>query len=190
MPDLTPKIAIFTLSFAWMVSWLIAAWWVRRVAERPAYGSEALHLSVTIAGCVLLFGLNRDAEGLTGPLGWAMVGVAAGGYLFCWWARLHLGTLWSGSVTRKDDHYIVESGPYGLVRHPIYTGLIVSLVALAVAEATSVALVGAGLVALGFYIKARLEERFLREQLGPEAYDGYRHRVPMLIPWRLVVPAR
>ena len=48
------------------------------------------------------------------------------GLAFCWWARLHLGAMWSGTVTRKDDHHIVDTGPYGLVRHPIYTGLIFS----------------------------------------------------------------
>ena len=48
------------------------------------------------------------------------------GFLFAWWARLHLGRLWSGTVTRKADHRIVDTGPYAIVRHPIYTGLLAS----------------------------------------------------------------
>ena len=46
------------------------------------------------------------------------------GILFAWWVRIHLGRLWSGAITRKEGHRVVDSGPYGLVRHPIYTGLL------------------------------------------------------------------
>jgi protein-S-isoprenylcysteine O-methyltransferase Ste14 len=58
------------------------------------------------------------------------------------------------------------------VRHPIYTGLIVALAATA-----------AALLAIGFWLKARAEERFLSAELGAEAYGAYRRRVPMLIPF-------
>jgi len=69
------------------------------------------------------------------------------------------------------------------VRHPIYTGLIIALLATAVTEATPVALLGAVLIALGLWVKARAEERFLLSELGPEAYESYRRRVPMLVPF-------
>src|SRR5438445_12979167 len=48
-----------------------------------------------------------------------------------WWARIHLGRLWSSNVTRKKNHHVVDSGPYGIVRHPIYTGVIVASIATA-----------------------------------------------------------
>ena len=48
----------------------------------------------------------------------------------------HLGRLWSGSITRKEGHRVVDTGPYALVRHPIYTGLIFALLATAIAQAT------------------------------------------------------
>ena len=104
-----------------------------------------------------------------------------------WWARLHLGRLWSSGVTRKDGHHIVDSGPYAIVRHPIYTGLIGATAAAAIQAGTVAALAGVAVLSLGFWIKARLEERFLRGELGAEAYDSYRRRVPMLI-WFLAVP--
>ena len=93
---------------------------------------------------------------------------------------LHARQLWSAFVTRKAGHRIVDTGPYGIVRHPIYTGIILAAVALAIIKGTVVAITGALLTALGFWVKARLEEGFLREQLGAEAYDAYRRRVPML----------
>jgi len=70
-----------------------------------------------------------------------------------------------------------------MVRHPIYTGLILALLATAVAEATITALIGAALVIFGIYLKASSEERFLRVELGPDVYDSYRRRIPMLIPF-------
>jgi protein-S-isoprenylcysteine O-methyltransferase Ste14 len=69
------------------------------------------------------------------------------------------------------------------VRHPIYTGLIIALLATAATEATRVALLGALLVALGLWVKARAEEYFLLSELGLEAYASYRRRVPMLVPF-------
>ena len=86
-------------------------------------------------------------------------------------------------MTRKDDHRIIDTGPYRLVRHPIYTGLITAAFALAVQVETPLALAGALFIALGFWLKARLEERFLREELGAADYDAYAARTPMLIPF-------
>ena len=169
---------------------MIAARWSARIVGRPMFGSQTLYNLITFAGVALLFTRFDSVRGLTGPLGWLMVGGVVAGFVFCWWARLHLGAMWSGTVTRKDDHHIVDTGPYSLVRHPIYTGLIVSALAQAVLVARLSAFAGAALMALGFYVKARLEESFLRQELGPEAYDAYRVRVPMLIPWKVGAASR
>jgi protein-S-isoprenylcysteine O-methyltransferase Ste14 len=115
--------------------------------------------------------------------GWTMVGLAVCGFVFCWWARLHLGRLWSGTVTRKEGHRVVDTGPYALVRHPIYTGLLAAAIATAALKATPLAVAGTLLIAVGLVLKAQLEEKFLREELGAESYDAYRRRVPMLVPF-------
>ncbi len=112
-----------------------------------------------------------------------MPALCIAGFAFAWWARLHLGKLWSAFVTRKTDHRIIDTGPYAIVRHPIYTGIILAMFAVAVLKGTIYTIAGAIIGAFGFWIKARLEERFLRQQLGAEAYDAYRRRVPMLIPF-------
>ena len=115
--------------------------------------------------------------------GYALAGVALAGILFTWWGRIHLGRLWSSAITRKEGHRVVDSGPYAIVRHPIYTGLIAAIVATAAAQATVSGLIGAALVAVGLGLKARAEERFLTAELGPEAYGPYCRRVPMLVPF-------
>ena len=54
-------------------------------------------------------------------------------------------------------------------------------------RATAETLLGAALVATGIFVKAKIEEAFLREQLGREAYDTYARRVPMLVPFARVI---
>ena len=111
-----------------------------------------------------------------------MFALVVAGLAFAWWARLHLGSLWSSSVTKKADHRIVDTGPYRLVRHPIYTGFLLSIAATAGQLGTAYAVAGVLFFVAGFWIKARLEERFLRVELGEGDYDAYRRRVPMLLP--------
>jgi protein-S-isoprenylcysteine O-methyltransferase Ste14 len=78
---------------------------------------------------------------------------------------------------------VVDTGPYAIVRHPIYTGIIIASAATAVLRGTALAWLGACVMTIGWVIKARMEERFLREQLGAAAYDDYARRVPMLSPF-------
>jgi len=96
---------------------------------------------------------------------------------------IQLGALFSGFVVVQKEHHLVTDGCYRWVRHPIYTGIIIALVATAATEATPMAVLGAVLIAIGLWVKARAEERFLLAELGPGAYESYRHRVPMLIPF-------
>ena len=78
---------------------------------------------------------------------------------------------------------MIDTGPYAIVRHPIYTGIILAAFATAAIKGTVFALAGAAIMTLGFWIKARLEERFLRQELGAAGYDAYSRRVPMLVPF-------
>ena len=93
----------------------------------------------------------------------------------------------SNTITRKEGHRIIDTGPYGLVRHPIYTGLIGGMLATSVAVGTVTAMLGAALISLGMWQKARMEEGFLTKELGADAYGPYCRRVPMLVPF---LPAR
>jgi protein-S-isoprenylcysteine O-methyltransferase Ste14 len=180
--------ALFAAWGAWAVSWGAAALWSSRAVRRAGFAAEALYRIGLAVGAVMLL---TPAWGIWTPRlweigaapGWGLVALAVLGFAFCWWARLHLGRLWSGSVTRKPDHIIVQSGPYGLVRHPIYTGLLLAIFATAAAEGTLLALAGTLVITASLYIKARLEERFLAAELGAAAYEAYRRRVPMLVPF-------
>lgn len=175
---------------AWFVSWLAAAGWSDRSVKRPAVQRELPYRLVIVAGIIFLFGTYRHQAAFEvvlwqtkATLGWAMVALAVMGFLFMWWARIHLGTLWSSGVRIKAHHRVVDTGPYALVRHPIYTGIIVAGFATAVLRGTALAFLGATILTVSWYVKASLEERFLREELGAADYDAYAQRVPMLVPF-------
>ena len=89
---------------------------------------------------------------------------------------------WSGTVTLKQDHSLTRTGPYRLVRHPIYTGILTALLGSAIAEAERRGFAGLALIILAFLRKIAIEERFLIAQFG-EAYARYRAEVSALIPW-------
>ena len=184
-----PAILFIAAWLAWGLSWIVAAAWTARTERTAAKAQVWLYRLLVLAGAILLFHRSSQAlgaerlwsVGLAG--GYALAGLAIAGFLFTWWARLHLGRLWSAAITRKEGHRIIDTGPYGLVRHPIYTGLLLATLATAVAEATIPALAGFGLITLGLWLKARLEETFLAEELGAQTYGDYRRRVPMLLPF-------
>jgi protein-S-isoprenylcysteine O-methyltransferase Ste14 len=113
---------------------------------------------------------------------WALFGLTLTGFAFCWWARAHLGRLWSGFTTLKEDHRIIDSGPYALVRHPIYSGIIFSSLMTTLLNANAVSFLGWVSLIVGIVMIAKLEEHFLRQQLDAQAYDDYSRRVPMLVP--------
>ena len=116
-------------------------------------------------------------------LNWILVALTTAGFLFAWWARIHLGRLWSDRVVKKAGHHVVDTGPYHFVRHPIYLGVILAAFATAIEKETSFALLGAAIITLAFYTKARREERFLRAELGENAYEAYARKTAMLVPF-------
>lgn len=171
----------------WVVTWVVAALWARRTVSEAPRSSFRLQLLIATAGFVCLFIETRFRWHIMwtvgGVFGWLLVALVAAGFAFAWWARIYLGPLWSGGIVRREGHRIVDTGPYALVRHPIYTGLMISAFAFATIKATPLAFLGACLLTLGFGLKARIEERFLAAELGEADYAAYRARVPMLVPF-------
>jgi protein-S-isoprenylcysteine O-methyltransferase Ste14 len=184
-----PRLAFGLIWLAWLVSWILAAFWANRTEKRAFTWQTVIYQIAILVGAALLSPwmerrLHMQRLWHVGYAGaWLLVLLTLAGLLFAWWARIHLGRLWSGSITRKEGHRVVDTGPYALVRHPIYTGLIFALFMTAIAVATIGALVGAALIAFGLSFKAQIEERFLTAELGADAYGAYRRRVPMLIPF-------
>lgn len=185
---MSPTTVVGYVWFGWLVSWRLAALWQERIAKRAPTTSEIAYRLLSIIGACLLVGVAGRYTGAhlylwMLPIGgcWTSAAVVVVGLAFSWWARLHIGRLWSSGVSRKAEHHVVTTGPYGLVRHPIYSGLMLSVLATAVLLGTVAAWLGAATLGVGFYVKARLEEGFLRLELG-QAYGEYAEHVGMLVP--------
>jgi protein-S-isoprenylcysteine O-methyltransferase Ste14 len=174
---------------AWIVSWVVASFWSGRTKKHVRTRDSFVYRVPILLGAVLFSPWTARALGETriydpGNFGtYALAIVVLLGISFTWWARIHLGRFWSNAITQKEDHRIVDTGPYGLVRHPIYAGLILAILATGAAVATWSSLIGALLISFGQWQKARMEEGFLTAELGPEAYGPYCRRVPMIVPF-------
>ena len=184
-----PSLILDVIWIVWLMSWILASFWSGLVQRRIATSETWIYRTGLIIGGILLVPYVSNALGETplwsvGPGGTFLLALLMmAGLGFTWSARVYLGRLWSSAITRKEGHRIVDTGPYALVRHPIYSGIIVGLIATAAAEPTRPALLGAAFVILGLYLKARFEERFLSDELGVEDYGAYCRRVPMMIPF-------
>ena len=178
------------LWLAWAIYWWIAARAVKPVARRESVASRLGHiLPLAVAALLLMLpsmpgwpGERFLAPGTAGCLGGVLLLLA--GLLLCIWARRVLGGNWSGTVTLKHDHEIVRHGPYRLVRHPIYTGLLLMFLGSALARGEWRGLVAVVIAFAALWRKLRLEERWLGESFGP-AYAEYRESTWALIPYVL-----
>ncbi len=178
---------IALLWLAWLALW--AAWSVgtKQTVRRESRASRLAYHLPLLAGAIL-FALPRLGGWLALRLLprsalWLWVGTAlvAAGLGFAVAARAYLGRNWSGIVTLKQGHELIRTGPYRLVRHPIYTGMLLAFVGTAVARGDVRGLVALALVTASFLFKLRVEERFMAEQF-PQEYPGYKARTPALIP--------
>lgn len=120
---------------------------------------------------------------LPGPLVWAGVGLTLAGIGIAIWSASTLGRHFDVEVQVHRGHEVIRSGPYGIVRHPIYSGLGLHYLGACLATGNVVLIAGTLVVTIpGLYLRARAEEELLRSELG-EPYDRYVRDVPMLLPF-------
>jgi protein-S-isoprenylcysteine O-methyltransferase Ste14 len=96
-------------------------------------------------------------------------------------ARVYLGRNWGMPMSRKEDPELITTGPYALLRHPIYTGMMIAMLGSAIGGSINWVL---PLVAGGAYFiySATREEELMRAQF-PDAYPPYMRRTWMLLPF-------
>ncbi len=167
---------------AFWIYWLAAAFSTKR--GRVAWNGE-LRIRAVIAIVVVLLlrvgalrggGLNSDPW--RAGIGLVLFGLGLG---FAVWARLHIGRNWGTPMSQKDDPELVTSGPYALVRHPIYSGILLAGVASALALDWNWLLMVV-LTGIYFIYSANVEERHLTK-VFPVDYPLYRHSTKMLVPF-------
>jgi protein-S-isoprenylcysteine O-methyltransferase Ste14 len=189
MTTLGPSTCIIipALWAAWMSLWLVAVVNTKPTRWREPAGSQALHVLPLLACAALLAAPRALPPILTarfmppGPLLPALGALlVAAGLGLALWARWCLGRNWSGVVTLKQDHALIRTGPYRIIRHPIYTGLLLALIgtAAAIGEWRGVLAVACALI--GLLWKIGIEEGRM-QQTFPE-YEEYRRHTAALIP--------
>jgi protein-S-isoprenylcysteine O-methyltransferase Ste14 len=174
---------VFAVAWAgfWLY-WLVAAFSMKRgrVPWSRDLGVRALILVVVIllirVGAFRDHGLNTD-PGRAG-LGLVLLALGLG---FAIWARVHIGRNWGTPMTEKEQPELVTSGPYRLVRHPIYSGILVAGVGTAVALSW-LWLIAVALAGIYFVYSATVEEHYMTEQF-PDAYPMYKRSTKMLVPF-------
>jgi protein-S-isoprenylcysteine O-methyltransferase Ste14 len=177
---------ILVIWYAIGALWLVMAFNTKRTIQRRGFTVRVVFLVLVVS---FLFRSHSNANEIhdllwtaTPTLAWLGVAFMVVGASFGVWARFTIGTNWSGAVTLKEDHELIQRGPYALVRHPIYTALFTMLLGSAMAYGqyeTAVIFVVAVVV---FTIKMRAEERLMTEAF-PDEYPEYRRRVKAIIPF-------
>ena len=180
--------AIGSCWVVFIVFWLIAALQTKRTVERQDLTSRLQHGIPVFVGAWLLLKGTSDP----GPLGDRVLphtvpflalalAITVAGLALALWARVTLGRNWSGIVTFKENHELIRHGPYGHVRHPIYSAILMMILGTAMSIGTLGALVGIPLIVLGVWLKLRQEEALMSEHF-PSEYPSYRSQVKALIP--------
>ena len=179
-------------SVCWIVIWVY--WSFGAPRRRPSKRKVARTFTVLNTGLLylsfLLVWLGRSVPGSRGLLvvPQAILIYVAGtvftiiGVVFAIWSRQLLSTNWSGAVAITEGQQFIRSGPYAIVRHPIYTGLLLALFGTTLVASTIGSLLGFVLAILSLWQKAAIEEQFLVVEFG-ERYINYQREVKFLIPF-------
>jgi protein-S-isoprenylcysteine O-methyltransferase Ste14 len=174
--------------FVWAAIWLVLSFWRKSVKKRETAEERLRHIAPMLVGFWLLFGRVRTISWFeqmviprTEGVLWSGLALTALGVLVSVWARLALGSNWSGVVTLKDNHELIRNGPYRWIRHPIYTGMLMSSAGTAIVDGRLRCWSGLAVVWVTFYFKARREERFLRQEFG-DGFEEHTRRTGMFLP--------
>ena len=171
--------------------WLLAAASTKRSIYRETSAQRLRYWILLLLAYLLLtrghrlpYPFNVRIISATEAVQWMAGILCIAGLAFCVWARATLGRNWSGTITLKEEHELIERGPYRLVRHPIYTGLLTMFLATAIAFGHLGGMVAVLLAFASFWIKLREEEKLMRQHFR-EHYGSYEQRVKRIIPFVL-----
>ena len=190
-PILIRRGLIPALWLCWALYWWFAAHDVKANEWRESRLSRLVHVAPLMLAFLLLSPSRIPIGGMNAPIlprtqaaYWIGAVLTAAGLAFAVWARRHIGRNWSGTITIKLEHELVTSGPYRIVRHPIYSGLLLAFTGSAIAIGQWRGLAAVVLAALAIWRRVYLEEAGMRRRFGA-AYEVYARRVAALIPFVL-----
>ncbi len=169
------------LWIAWFTPFIIKR---RGNGTKPEVRAPASRWGMFLQGIAFGFASFHHAgwQTFTLPRVTASLIVEAVAVLLSWTSVYALGKQWRLEAALSPDHELIQSGPYAIVRHPIYTSMFCIFVALALMLASWwAAVIGAVIFFIGTEVRVRAEERLLTRRFG-SSFEAYRKRVPAYIP--------
>ena len=170
------------------VYWVTSALKVKAIAEKQSLGSVLRHrIPIGLSWFLLAFQgrlpspLNSHFTPRTRFTQILGAAICLVGLFVTVWARRTLAGNWSSDVTFKQNHELIQAGPYRFARHPIYTGLLVMCLGTTVDVGRARTWLAVVVMLIGFWIKLRQEETLLRRHF-PDAYPAYQKQVKALVP--------
>ncbi len=188
---MTHQTALNVIGYTWEILgivWIAGLAFTKRTVRSQSLSSRLFQMALVLLGFMLLASsylrggwLGENFLAPSPGIEIAGVCVTVAGCLFAIWARITIGSNWSGRATVKAGHELIVRGPYAIARHPIYMGILIGAIGTGLAVAEWRCLLGFALIALVFAAKIGQEEKLML-QTFPEAYPRYRRRVKALIP--------
>jgi protein-S-isoprenylcysteine O-methyltransferase Ste14 len=185
---ISPFEAVKDLWILFALYWLVSALKRKKTKQRESIVQRLTYILPIFIAVFLLYNARTDFGFLgiyfvphTLEVEWIGVAVMVLGLAIAVWARVHLGTNWSGVVTLKEGHELIRTGPYRNIRHPIYTGILIGFLGTAIVNGQVRGLLALATIWASFYIKARREEKLLTQEFGPK-FDEHRQHTGMFLP--------
>lgn len=181
------------IAYPWIATaivWVLGAFTSKRTVRRQGGSYRWLEFCALFVAYNLLFNRRLFQHGVLSTrwlpdcpaVGWTGLAITTAGAAFAIAARFYIGRNWSSAVTLKQNHELIRTGPYRLVRHPIYAGLILALTGTAIAIGEVRGLIAVPPAIAAWRHKANTEERLMQQQFGA-GYERYRREVKGLIPF-------
>ena len=178
-----------TLWFFTGIYWLVAAFNVKKSVTRQNDLQRIIYMCFWVIAFLLLFTnnisfsflyrsffLQQPAFKITGMI------LCISGLLFAVWARIYLGKNWSGRIAIKQEHELIQTGPYALTRNPIYTGFLLAFIGCAMTEGLLKGYFSLLFITAGIFLKIGKEEDYMN-QVFADSYVAYKQRVKKLLPF-------
>lgn len=168
--------------------WLVNSVFTKRTIEQEGWTSRLGYGLILVVAVLLLFQIIplsflsivvlpasqiRDISGLV---------FVIFGLMLALWARMTLGGNWSGNVTFKEDHKLIQHGPYHFVRHPIYSAILLMILGTAISLGALGCFIGVIFALVSFWVKWSQEEALMIKHF-PNDYPAYKARVKAIIPF-------
>jgi protein-S-isoprenylcysteine O-methyltransferase len=180
----TEKLMWFVIAVYWMISSLS----VKKSVKKQSGSQRAVYIFCLLLAFSLLFENHLHFAFLYEPLlpqngYWKITGMVlcAAGLAFALTARIYLGRNWSGRITIKENHELIQSGPYRITRNPIYSGFLLAFTGCSMSLGLVKGYLGIPLLLACLLIKISKEELYMQETFG-ETWRVYRNRVKCLVP--------